>query len=432
MSQEVCCDINISILYESLGLTSFKMSSAKDDPNRRLAQILNATKTKTLQTTTPTSSKPPVPSKSSKPPVPLKSSKPGLMKKWKGGANQTTDPNTVLEKSNEVPPKASNENYYTATPNPSISSKPLIQPEPKIPNKPLIPPKPSVPTKPAIPSKPAIPTKPTISTKPAIPTKPVIPTKPAIPTKHAKQSKPQILQKSEDVAIHEPPPNVLEIQNEAPPNTWIKDKGKSEIIHPLTPNAEICENYYTTIPSEPQISPKAKKINKWEGRKFQVSTPNVEILDNQNDNIEICENLYTATPRPSISPKTLIPPIPPLPSRPLILPKPLNVDKKKSEATNTENQENQGVAPKPQKSWLSSFKRFSIFLVVPVRMCVLYYMDILSDILQSFGLYMNCHDKFFLVSISIIVSSYMVTVLYVKFVLKCSWCEAIFYFVTYG
>ena len=429
MSQEVCCDINISILYESLGLTSFKMSSAKDDPNRRLAQILNATKTKTLQTTTPTSSKPPVPSKSSKPPVPLKSSKPGLMKKWKGGANQTTDPNTVLEKSNEVPPKASNENYYTATPNPSISSKPLIQPEPKIPNKPLIPPKPSVPTKPAIPSKPAIPTKPTISTKPAIPTKPVIPTKPAIPTKHAKQSKPQILQKSEDVAIHEPPPNVLEIQNEAPPNTWIKDKGKSEIIHPLTPNAEICENYYTTIPSEPQISPKAKKINKWEGRKFQVSTPNVEILDNQNDNIEICENLYTATPRPSISPKPLIPP---LPSRPLILPKPLNVDKTKSETTNTENQDNQEVAPKPQKSWLSSFKRFSIFLVVPVRMCVLYYMDILSDILQSFGLYMNCHDKFFLVSISIIVSSYMVTVLYVRFVLKCSWCEAIFYFVTYG
>ena len=431
------------------------MSSAKDDPNRRLAQILNATKTKTLQTTTPTSSKPPVPSKSSKPPVPLKSSKPGLMKKWKGGANQTTDPNTVLEKSNEVPPKASNENYYTATPNPSISSKPLIQPEPKIPNKPLIPPKPSVPTKPAIPSKPAIPTKPTISTKPAIPTKPVIPTKPtismkpaiptkpviptkpAIPTKHAKQSKPQILQKSEDVAIHEPPPNVLEIQNEAPPNTWIKDKGKSEIIHPLTPNAEICENYYTTIPSEPQISPKAKKKIKWQGRKFEASTQNVEILDKgksktiqpQSPNVEIRENLYTTTPRPSISPKPLIPP---LPSRPLILPKPLNVDKTKSETTNTENQDNQEAAPKPQKSWLSSFKRFSIFLVVPVRMCVLYYMDILSDILQSFGLYMNCHDKFFLVSISIIVSSYMVTVLYVRFVLKCSWCEAIFYFVTYG
>ena len=110
------------------------MSSDKDDPNKKLAQILNATKPKNLKTET---------SNPQKPPIPSKSSKPGFMKKWKGGAVQAMAPNAgTLEKPIEVSPKtllknvgksemiqqpasnAPNENVYTTTPKPSMSSKP--------------------------------------------------------------------------------------------------------------------------------------------------------------------------------------------------------------------------------------------------------------------------------------------------------------------
>ena len=82
------------------------------------------------------------------------------------------------------------------------------------------------------------------------------------------------------------------------------------------------------------------------------------------------------------------------------------------------------VVPKP---WYTKFKRLFIFLLVPLRMCVLYYMDIMSDVMQSIGLYMNCHPNYFSVSLAIMVSSYMITTLYVKIMLGYDWCKAIFF-----
>ena len=94
-------------------------------------------------------------------------------------------------------------------------------------------------------------------------------------------------------------------------------------------------------------------------------------------------------------------------------------------APNAGNPENQDEVVPDQ--WHIPFKRLFIFLLVPLRMCVLYYMDILSDILQSIGLYMNCHVKYFSVSASIIVSSYMLTALYVRFSLGYKWSTSIFF-----
>ena len=96
-----------------------------------------------------------------------------------------------------------------------------------------------------------------------------------------------------------------------------------------------------------------------------------------------------------------------------------------SPPSNAENPENQDKVVPDQ--WHIPFKRLFIFLLVPLRMCVLYYMDILSDILQSIGLYMNCHVKYFTVSASIIVSSYMITALYVRFSLGYKWSTSIFF-----
>ena len=409
----------------------------KDEANRKLAQILNAPKTKNLQT--------------SKPPIPSKSSKPGFMKKWKGGAIQATAPNAdILEKQNEVSPKTfvkgkseiiqqpapntPNENFYTTTPKPSVSTKPLLQP------KPLVPPKPVIPTKPIIPPKP------TTSNKPLIPQKPTISPKPQIPPRN----------KCEGVTIHAPPHRVenLKIQNELPPNNCLMDKDKSEMIHPLTPNPEICENYYTTIP-EPQIPPLPKKISKWGGRIIQASTPSVEILHNQNEastktwlidkgksgifqpsapNAELSGNYYSTSPIPSQLPK------PKCKENTEILENqkkelPLDGGESKliqaSAAEIHETPDEPHLDPKPNPYCLS-LKKYFIFFLVPFRMCVLYYMDILSDIMQSIGLFNNCHVKFFSVSLSIILSSYMITVLYVRFVLRCSWSKSIFYFVIYG
>ena len=82
------------------------------------------------------------------------------------------------------------------------------------------------------------------------------------------------------------------------------------------------------------------------------------------------------------------------------------------------------VVPKP---WYTKFKRLFIFLLVPLRMCVLYYMDIMSDVMQSIGLYMNCHPNYFSGSLAIMVSSYMITTLYVKIMLGYDWCKSMFY-----
>ena len=193
-----------------------------------------------------------------------------------------------------------------------------------------------------------------------------------------------------------------------------------------TPKTETSENLYSTTPrsSKPPVPPKPKtrgaSLFKRKSVKNQIPPSNAE-------------NIYT---RPK-------PPVPPKPKYRLSLfgrksetnePPNTEIEGIQVLASNTENCQNQDeVVPKPQKPWYFHFHRFFIFLFVPLRMCVLYYLDILSDIMQSIGLYENCHEKYFSVSMSIIVSSYMITVLYVKFMfVELSWCESIFYFVKYG
>ena len=70
---------------------------------------------------------------------------------------------------------------------------------------------------------------------------------------------------------------------------------------------------------------------------------------------------------------------------------------------------------------------FALFVWIPIRMCGLYYADVLSDILQMFGLYNNCHVDYFLISLGIIASSYIITVVYIKFAENLKWSKAFFY-----
>ena len=81
----------------------------------------------------------------------------------------------------------------------------------------------------------------------------------------------------------------------------------------------------------------------------------------------------------------------------------------------------------PQKTWYTNIKRYFIFLLVLLQMSGLHDMAILSDIMQGLGLYMNCHVKYFTLSLSIIVSSYLITIIYVRFSFECSWCQSIFF-----
>ena len=206
-----------------------------------------------------------------------------------------------------------------------------------------------------------------------------------------------------------------------------------------TPNARSQDNLYSSTPRPPKppIPPKPNyrsSLFQGQSETNQIPPPNAENINTRPKPIippklrnrlslfkgksEIDQgpvpnaenNSYTTAEEPSIPP-----------------------DEEKIEVfhdltSNIENCKNQDEeAQKPQKPWYFHFHRFFVFLLLPLRMCVLYYLDILSDIMQSIGLYMNCHVRYFSVSLSIIVSSYLITALHVKFSLKYSWCESIFF-----
>ena len=80
-----------------------------------------------------------------------------------------------------------------------------------------------------------------------------------------------------------------------------------------------------------------------------------------------------------------------------------------------------------ERSYFWYLKMFALFIWIPIRICGLYYADVLSDILQMFGLYNNCHIEMFFVSFSIVVSSYFTTVFYIKYSENLPWSKAFFY-----
>ena len=76
-------------------------------------------------------------------------------------------------------------------------------------------------------------------------------------------------------------------------------------------------------------------------------------------------------------------------------------------------------------SCLKIFWNFLLFLAFPIRMVVLYYSDILSDLFQTVNFYNNCHIRYFSVSLGIIISSYIITAVFVKLTSKWSWLQSL-------
>ena len=81
----------------------------------------------------------------------------------------------------------------------------------------------------------------------------------------------------------------------------------------------------------------------------------------------------------------------------------------------------------PKKNTCCFILQIVLFIVIPIRMCGIYYCDVLSDILQMLSLYNNCHLDFFITSVLILVSSHMITVIYVKVHSNLTRTSALFY-----
>ena len=62
-----------------------------------------------------------------------------------------------------------------------------------------------------------------------------------------------------------------------------------------------------------------------------------------------------------------------------------------------------------------------------IKMCGLYYADILADLLQTVSLYNNCHREIWAVSVGIIALSFFTTAIYTKFAENLRWSKAILY-----
>ena len=77
-------------------------------------------------------------------------------------------------------------------------------------------------------------------------------------------------------------------------------------------------------------------------------------------------------------------------------------------------------------------KTFILLLLIPVRTFALYYIDILSDIAQTFSLFNNCHIDYGLISFAIIASSYFLLAVYTKFVENIKWFQSYLYPYTSG
>ena len=80
-----------------------------------------------------------------------------------------------------------------------------------------------------------------------------------------------------------------------------------------------------------------------------------------------------------------------------------------------------------QKNTSCFILQIVFFIVIPIRMCGFYYCDVLSDILQMLSLYNNCHIDFFISSLLILVTSHMITVVYVKVHSNLTRTSALFY-----
>ena len=67
------------------------------------------------------------------------------------------------------------------------------------------------------------------------------------------------------------------------------------------------------------------------------------------------------------------------------------------------------------------------FILAPFKSCGLYYADILSDILQTVSLYNNCHSTICALSVGIILLSYVITAVYIKFTENLMFSKAFLY-----
>ena len=65
-------------------------------------------------------------------------------------------------------------------------------------------------------------------------------------------------------------------------------------------------------------------------------------------------------------------------------------------------------------------------------MFALYYMDILSDVAQTFTLVNNCHSDYGAISSAIIASSYLFSSIYIKLVDNLKWFQSFMHPYTTG
>ena len=75
------------------------------------------------------------------------------------------------------------------------------------------------------------------------------------------------------------------------------------------------------------------------------------------------------------------------------------------------------------KLFLNLFKIF----FGPIRIYGFYHYDVATDLLQTGTLFSNCHYKYGIASIFLIVISYIITTLHLRFYLRVRWSKAIFY-----
>ena len=95
-------------------------------------------------------------------------------------------------------------------------------------------------------------------------------------------------------------------------------------------------------------------------------------------------------------------------------------------SSNKPSQKNDQTARK-QRKIMGTCKNIGITVFGPLLDYGLYYYDLFSDTVFTYTMLNNCHFKYFATSICIMVSSYFVTVAYLRYHVQESWKKSFMY-----
>ena len=79
------------------------------------------------------------------------------------------------------------------------------------------------------------------------------------------------------------------------------------------------------------------------------------------------------------------------------------------------------------RNYFHTVKVFSRFFIKPVFLVGFYYFDVCFDTFNTVNLLNNCHYYYGAYSISVMLSTYLTTVMFIKFAMKKSWKVATLY-----